>query len=610
MADILLAIPDLIDHIHSCVQFAQKYARIGESFASDIDHVERVSKTVTIMTELMRQNNFLQAEDEIMRSLKKLEKALFDLYVKFDKWRNVMNSEDRHSSCSFPLLANLDAKEEKSNALDLSGSADVALEDKEGTEANCSLRRGLLGLKWLKSKLTISLRWKRRRDGKGCTVQSGKDVPQTTVETHPERNLLVTVARRAHYLTLVDPAIKDSLKVIDRTIEDLFRFFNLSMMFSRSIYNSEAREFVEKARQRIAAKRPVQHLDIPSTSLVPLDHAFAESSEFPQSLFYVDRGEYGECLVDRRFVRHLVNKGREQETVAETEQVARMMAEDPQDKKGISSSNVPILRSCGVAFPHSFGDIHDVVFRLPRGHHVPQTLRKALVAHGPAPNLRTRATVAFHLATALDIVHRLDVVHKRVRPESIILLRQIDDKGLASDGYSPSLGMPFLAGFTYSRREVSDSSMTPIYGSEIPELIYHHPRHIEASRRQAYQSHDDIYSLGICLLEIGLWKSIVSWDEAKSQYRLNEYWKLDTMDYVLPDLTLPSRLWFRRRGDIIRLAERELPQSMGPAFADIVVACLEFAERNEKAKATGDGPEVPGVNFSLDVVSKLYELKF
>ena len=603
MADIVLAIPEIIGHIHKCIEFAQAYAKVYESFSADVEHVERITKTVTIMDDLLKERNFLKADREIAQTLDKLRKALEGLYGKLEKWKdNLQYHGDDVPASPTPSIIDPDEK-----GMDPGGASKPTQngETSDSINANCDFKCVLSGIKWLRSR--FSFRWRRTQFLKRDKVEP--DAAQTSLSKASTCTTVAKTFRRVQFLAYIDPNIKESLKRVDRALEDLFRLFSLSMMFSRAVFSDETSNFVEKALLRIERQDIVPTLSIPSDSLVPLDNAFNESSQFPQSLFYVEGGEYGGCLVDRRFVRDFVNRGKGEWVQAETERVSRMMAEDLQDKDGVSSSNIPVLRSCGVAYPHTFGDFHDVVFRLPQGSQIPQTLRRVLVSPGLTPNLRTRASLAFHLASALTIVRRLGVVHKRIRPESIVLVRHVGDKDTSSDGFSPAIGMPYLAGFTQARQQAVDSALKPIYGSDVPEIIYHHPDFIVVGRRRAYQMDDDIYSLGVCLLEIGLWRSIACWDEVKSLYDLDKYWKLDILDFSGPDKMITGNINILRMLRLVEIARRELPLAMGPKYANIVATCLEFGMRSGEARTDADSPQSSGVEFVSDVVTKLFELK-
>ncbi|KLO08629.1 hypothetical protein SCHPADRAFT_805324, partial [Schizopora paradoxa] len=85
---------------------------------------------------------------------------------------------------------------------------------------------------------------------------------------------------------------------------------------------------------------------------------------------------------------------------------------------------------------------------------------------------------------------------------------------------------------------------------------------------------DDIFALGVCLLEIGIWRSLFVWNEKMRDYvhddafvKLSEKCgKWDGMD--------DFRLVEARTKELIRIVEEVLPGTMGPLYTKAVVACL------------------------------------
>lgn len=86
----------------------------------------------------------------------------------------------------------------------------------------------------------------------------------------------------------------------------------------------------------------------------------------------------------------------------------------------------------------------------------------------------------------------------------------------------------------------------------------------------------DIYSLGICLLEIGLWTSLVNYATG-----------MDGEDLILPGLlevaSVPQMRNEKKRAFelmrvLIQVAETKLPTSMGKRYTALVVWCLTCLE--------------------------------
>lgn len=73
----------------------------------------------------------------------------------------------------------------------------------------------------------------------------------------------------------------------------------------------------------------------------------------------------------------------------------------------------------------------------------------------------------------------------------------------------------------------------------------------------------DIYSLGVCLLEIGLWTSFVAYDSEEKPCQgeiLN----------AIPDTQSPTDL----KTALVLMAKEQLPSKMGDRYCSIVVNCL------------------------------------
>ncbi|KAM0720836.1 hypothetical protein Q7P37_003121 [Cladosporium fusiforme] len=146
----------------------------------------------------------------------------------------------------------------------------------------------------------------------------------------------------------------------------------------------------------------------------------------------------------------------------------------------------------------------DLVLDTPKQtSHLPRSLRTHLMSQHPH-SLSDRFNLARQIAKATNYVHTLGFVHKAIRPENVINF----------DEYVAPNGQFFLIGFEEIR---SVDGRTQRHGD--PDRfrdIYRHPA------RQGLQPHEDfcmqhdIYSLGVCLLEIGLWTSFVDYDSAET----------------------------------------------------------------------------------------------
>lgn len=82
----------------------------------------------------------------------------------------------------------------------------------------------------------------------------------------------------------------------------------------------------------------------------------------------------------------------------------------------------------------------------------------------------------------------------------------------------------------------------------------------------------DIYSLGVCLLELGLWKSFVEYDDKESCLPDDGEDTNATRSCILGTDTNLLPLFFKDR--LLSLARGELRSRMGTRYSEIVLTCL------------------------------------
>ncbi|KAF2659852.1 kinase-like protein [Lophiostoma macrostomum CBS 122681] len=166
------------------------------------------------------------------------------------------------------------------------------------------------------------------------------------------------------------------------------------------------------------------------------------------------------------------------------------------------------------ATDHAFGLVYD----LPSGleQEPPQSLHSIITATRKAGSdqisLEDRFSLASALATTLLDFHKATLVHKSISSHNIIF---------GSRG-SPTLRDPYLIGFNYARPLQPKAFSTGPPPSR-NALMYHHPDYRAQSvhNDQPFQMVFDYYSLGLVLLEIGIWDTVVSL-KAKSQKELRK----------------------------------------------------------------------------------------
>jgi len=142
----------------------------------------------------------------------------------------------------------------------------------------------------------------------------------------------------------------------------------------------------------------------------------------------------------------------------------------------------------------------------------------------------------------------------------------------------------------------------------------------------------DIYALGVCLLEIGLWRTFVAYapmgagtahgaDEGDSNTAFSE--AMPAPGFALELRRTLTDAEFKRahlagrtawvKEDLVQMARRLLPHRMGDLYSDVVVDCLTCLDENnetfgalrenfsEGASGKGDDDGVRGAGITVGV---------
>jgi hypothetical protein len=234
-----------------------------------------------------------------------------------------------------------------------------------------------------------------------------------------------------------------------------------------------------------------------------------------------------------------------------------------------------LLRCRGVIkVPDSEQDItkFEFVFSLPDGLTNPTSLRALLLAGGDAYSINERLALARSLANSVMYVHSSNFVHKNIRPETIVVLH----------GQESGFGASFLVGFEKFR--AVDGQTLRIGDCLWEKDLYRHPTRQGLQPEERYKMQHDIYSLGVSLLEVGLWTSFVLPTEEPDTYLPGI--RLDI------EAALAEKLQRKRAAEIKRVlietATKNLPKKMGWKYTDIVLSCLTCLDKTDNGFGAED----------------------
>lgn len=188
--------------------------------------------------------------------------------------------------------------------------------------------------------------------------------------------------------------------------------------------------------------------------------------------------------------------------------------------KDTSQSNVFAKKGILPILGYRLKPVPELIFEMPPGFNLPanidtrpKSLREVTIADNGTTNhpLDFRFRLARKLCEAALRVHVVQLVHKNIRPETIFLFKPAitgtgDDAEVARE--AAGFGDVYLTNWRLLR-EASGRSKKHPGPNDWAERFYRHPDRQGLHVEQRYNLGHDIYSLGVCLLEIGLWDSFV-----------------------------------------------------------------------------------------------------
>ncbi|MCJ1262765.1 hypothetical protein MMC22_002635 [Lobaria immixta] len=221
------------------------------------------------------------------------------------------------------------------------------------------------------------------------------------------------------------------------------------------------------------------------------------------------------------------------------------------------------------------------VFEIPPGMSDPQSLRQILMGGSRMP-LNENFILTKSLARLVIYVHMSKFVHKKISPETILSSRNRDG----------NFGSSFLMGFQ-SFRFVS-GMITLRNDDNWKKNLYRHPRRQGQKLGDAYKMQHDIYSMGVVLLEIGLWSSFVVSQSGAEEPNPGS----DPDLLAMLEIKNQSKRAHGVKETLTQMVTSKLPYGMGERYTHIVVDCLTCLEDEN---SFGDPEELGQDDMNLGI---------
>ena len=221
--------------------------------------------------------------------------------------------------------------------------------------------------------------------------------------------------------------------------------------------------------------------------------------------------------------------------------------------------NLSILHCVGYLDKNS--NVTGYAFRLPPGaeisqnprtlHHLLGNVRKA----DDIPDLGERFELAKALVSTLFEIHNMGWLHKNIQPKNILFWPR---KG-TNDQFD--ISKPYLMGFDIARPNLpGEFSEKPPFRPE--DDLYRHPNY-KGPKPHSFQPSFDMYSLGVVLYEIGVWRRVT----VASQTASRESGRPPIPTYNSDPQYIDTLV---RSGSV-----SEIKRFTGARYRDAVMACLK-----------------------------------
>ncbi|KIK65975.1 hypothetical protein GYMLUDRAFT_239644 [Collybiopsis luxurians FD-317 M1] len=189
------------------------------------------------------------------------------------------------------------------------------------------------------------------------------------------------------------------------------------------------------------------------------------------------------------------------------------------------------------------------------------------------PSLSVRICYAMEISMAVMFTHAAGLVHKSISPENVLILNNSLSTNRVFVTVARRKSSVYLVGFDAARlRDLSAYSAQRAETDPLKKLYQHPERQIvlQDGKVVRFGIRHDMYSLGVVLLELAMWKRVQQINDPDLQKLRNA--RGQAFD--------PQKL----QAKLADLVEQSLAGLMGTKYADAVLCCLRDTVSEQKTE--------------------------
>ncbi|KAK8859617.1 serine threonine kinase 33 [Apiospora arundinis] len=437
------------------------------------------------------------------------------------------------------------------------------------------------------------------------TLEAVEDLYFASNDPQVRKSLEEVTKQAWAHLLKIETAIEDAAKAAKSTSADKsLRKANEQMKEVESINESLGRQLqLQVARRTLPSKLELQ----PAQCRI-----VGEPQRLARSAVFVARADLRtrdvkaieHCVIEEKCIRG-VSSAAAYEMLRD---LARLLQYTKTSECLFGFSGFQVLPSTPGA------DRFQLIFPFPPNVQEPRSLRDILLdpVNSPRPPIprNFRFILPRMLAKSVYYVHSHNLVHKAIRPESIVMFHPMSSEPNAPR-YPEVIGFPYLTDWRYTRKTIDASSLST--ESDWTISLYQHPERqagFGGIAESKYNIGHDIYSLGVCFLEIGLWESFIQYDGETPSLSTTfldakGLWESENPQFAA-SMTEPRK----EQQALLLLAGQRLAFEMGEAYSQLVKKCLlclehGFGNVTKFVDSTSTDWEQEGVVFIEEIRKEL-----